>query len=238
MDHLAARGISCPRPIHGRDGNALRTLAGKPAAIITFLHGLWPRRVLQRHCGPVGEALAALHLAGRDFPMKRPNALSVAGWRPLFDASRRHIDDNLARELQAELDFFEGNWPQDLPAGVIHADLFNDNVLFLNEKLSGLIDFYFACNDAFAYDVAVCLNSWCFEGDGSFNITRGRALLSAYRAVRPFNDAEVAALPVLARGAALRFLLTRLYDYLNRDETALVKVKDPLEYATKLRFHQ
>jgi len=238
MDHLAARGISCPRPIHGRDGNALRTLAGKPAAIITFLHGLWPRRVLQRHCGPVGEALAALHLAGRDFPMKRTNALSVAGWRPLFDASRRHIDDNLARELQAELDFFEGNWPQDLPAGVIHADLFNDNVLFLNEKLSGLIDFYFACNDTLAYDVAVCLNAWCFEKDASFNVTKARALLQAYEKVRPLSTPELRDLPTLARGAALRFLLTRTYDWLNTDENALVKTKDPNEYLRKLRFHQ
>ena len=238
MDHLAARGISCPRPIHGRDGNALRTLAGKPAAIITFLHGLWPRRVLQRHCGPVGEALAALHLAGRDFPMKRPNALSVAGWRPLFDASRRHIDDGLARELQAELDFFEGNWPQDLPAGVIHADLFNDNVLFLNEKLSGLIDFYFACNDAFAYDVAICLNAWCFEPDKSFNATKGRALLQGYEKVRSLEPRERDRLPLLARGAALRFVLTRLYDWVHTPADALVKRKDPKEYLDKLRFHR
>ena len=135
MDHLAAHGITCPKPIHGRDGNALRTLAGKPAAITTFLHGLWPRRIALHHCGPVGEALAALHLAGRDFTLKRPNALSVAGWRPLFDASRRHIDASLAQELEAELDFFENNWPRDLPSGVIHADLFNDNVLFLHDKL-------------------------------------------------------------------------------------------------------
>ena len=238
MDHLAARGISCPRPIHGRDGNALRTLAGRPAAIITFLHGLWPRRVLQRHCGPVGEALAALHLAGRDFPMKRPNTLSVAGWRPLFDASRRHVDDNLARELQAELDFFEGNWPQDLPAGVIHADLFNDNVLFLNEKLSGLIDFYFACNDAFAYDVAICLNAWCFEPDKSFNATKGRALLQGYERVRSLEPRERDRLPLLARGAALRFLLTRLYDWVHTPADALVKRKDPKEYLDKLRFHR
>src|SRR3990167_3525376 len=168
MDHLAGRGIPCPKPIHGRDGNAIRSLAGKPAAITTFLHGLWPRRIGVQHCGPIGEALAGLHLAGRDFTIKRPNALSVAGWRPLFDDSRAHADEvaaGLARELDTELDFFETNWPKDLPGGVIHADLFPDNVFFLHEKLSGLIDFYFACNDSLAYDVAICLNAWCFEPD-------------------------------------------------------------------------
>ena len=238
MDHLAARGISCPRPIHGRDGSALRTLAGRPAAIITFLHGLWPRRVLLRHCAPVGEALAALHIAGRDFALKRPNALSVIGWRPLLDASRRHLELALQSELQDELEAFERSWPADLPAGVIHADLFNDNVLFLNEQLSGLIDFYFACNDAFAYDVAICLNAWCFEPDNSFNTTKARALLQGYEKVRPLEAGERAALPLLARGAAFRFLLTRLYDWAHTPADALVKRKDPQEYLAKLRFHR
>ncbi len=137
MDHLAERAINCPRPIHARDGNALRTLAGKPAAVTSFLQGMWPRRMTVQHCGPVGEALAGLHLAGRDFALKRPNALSVAGWRPVFEGSRRHIDPALERELAAELDFFEASWPTALPAGIIHADLFNDNVFFLHERLSG-----------------------------------------------------------------------------------------------------
>lgn len=239
LDHLAARGINCPRPIHGRDGQALRTLAGRPAAITTFLQGLWPRRILVAHCGPVGEALAALHLAGRDFPIRRANALSVAGWRPLFEASRRHIDDGaLIRELEDELDFLEGSWPQALPSGVIHADLFNDNVFFLHDRLSGLIDFYFACNDAFAYDVAICLNAWCFEPDNAFNATKGRALLQGYEAVRPLGAEERAVLPILARGAALRFLLTRLYDWVHTPAGALVKRKDPREYLAKLRFHR
>jgi homoserine kinase type II len=238
MDHLAARGINCPRPIHGRDGNALRTLAGKPAAITTFLHGLWPRRILLQHCRPVGEALAALHLAGQDFSLKRPNALSVAGWRPLFDGTRGHIDPALQAELQAELDFFEQSWPAGLPSGVIHADLFNDNVLFLHDKLSGLIDFYFACNDAFAYDVAICLNAWCFEADGSFNATKARALLQGYGHVRPLGEDERKVLPLLARGSALRFLLTRLYDWVHTPADALVKRKDPQEYLAKLRFHR
>ena len=238
MDHLATRGITCPRPIAGRDGTALRSLAGRPAAITTFMPGLWPRRIQLGHCGQVGEALAALHLAGRDFALKRPNALSVAGWRPLFDGSSPHIDAAQAAELRAELDFFEAQWPRDLPSGVIHADLFNDNVLFLHDRLSGLIDFYFACNDAFAYDVAICLNAWCFEDDRSFNATKARALLQGYEKVRPLEAREREVLPLLARGSALRFLLTRLYDWVHTPAGALVKRKDPQEYMDKLRFHR
>lgn len=237
MDHLADRGIVCPRPIHGKDGKALRTLAGKPAAITSFLHGMWPRRMTVAHCGPVGEALAGLHLAGLDFKVRRPNALSVAGWRPLWEGSRRHIDAALDRELGAEIEFFEANWPKGLPAGVIHADLFNDNVFFLNEKLSGLIDFYFACNDLLAYDVAICLNAWCFESDGSFNVTKARLMLASYRATRPLSREEIAALPLFARGSALRFALTRLYDWLNHPPGAFVTPKDPKEYLRKMRFH-
>jgi homoserine kinase type II len=238
MDHLAERGINCPRPIHGKDGQALRTLAGKPAAITSFLQGMWPRRMTVQHCGPVGEALAALHLAGRDFAIRRPNALSVSGWRPLFGGARDHIDPGLAHELAGELDFFDANWPNDLPAGVIHADMFNDNVFFLNERLSGIIDFYFACNDFLAYDVAICLNAWCFEPDNAFNATKARALLQGYDKVRTLNDGERDALPTLARGSALRFMLTRLYDWVHTPAGALVKRKDPNEYLAKLRFHR
>jgi len=238
LDHLSSRGINCPQPIKGRDGNAIRSLAGRPAAVTTFLHGLWPRRITVKHCGPIGQALAELHIAGKDFTLRRANALSVAGWRPLFDASRRHIDQALAHELQAELDFFEASWPRDLAAGVIHADLFPDNVFFLQDRLSGLIDFYFACNDFLAYDVAICLNAWCFELDNSFNTTKARALLSSYDKVRPLSDDERRLLPLLARGSALRFLMTRLYDWVHTPANAMVKRKDPNEYLTKLRFHR
>ena len=238
MEHLAGRGITCPRPIKGRDGQALRTLAGRPAAITTFLPGLWPRRMTAEHCSQVGEALAGLHLAGRDFAIRRPNALSVAGWRPLFEGARDHVEPALAAELEGEIAFFEKNWPSGLPAGVIHADLFNDNVLFLHDRLSGLIDFYFACNDAFAYDVAICLNAWCFETDLSFNATKARALLQGYGRGRPLEPAEREAMPVLARGAALRFLMTRLYDWVHTPPDALVKRKDPNEYLARLRFHR
>ena len=241
MEHLAAKGVDCPLPLHGRDGRALRHLAGRPAAVITFLQGLWPRRPQPRHCAELGAAMARMHLAGADFPMVRPNSLSVGGWRPLFDAckGRAHeVREGLADALAAELDDLEAHWPADLPHGLIHADLFPDNVFFMGDRLTGLIDFYFACTDTFAYDLAICLNAWCFEQDGSFNVTKARLLLSRYRKVRAFSEAELAALPLLARGSALRFLLTRLYDLLNHPEGALVKPKDPLEYWSKLRFHQ
>ena len=241
MEHLAGRGISCPVPLHGRDGKALRQLCGRPAALVTFLEGLWPRRVQTYHCAALGGAMARMHLAGADFALSRDNALSVAGWRPLLEACAPRADTvrpGLAAALAAELDHLESRWPQDLPAGVIHADLFPDNVFFRHERLTGLIDFYFACNDFFAYDLAVCLNAWCFEHDNAFNVTKARMLLQCYSRERPFSDAELAALPLLARGSALRFLLTRLYDWLHHPEGAFVKPKDPLEYWKKLQFHQ
>lgn len=241
MDHLAARGIKCPTPIHGRDGAALRTLCGRPAAMVSFLNGMSVRRITAQHCAQLGTALAEMHLAGQGFDLSRANALSVDGWRPLFAATGDAADGvlpGLASELAAELEVLEARWPTDLPAGVIHADLFPDNVFFLHDAFSGLIDFYFACNDLFAYDIAVCLNAWCFEGEKTFNATKARALLGAYRKVRPFSAAELDALPLLCRGAALRFLLTRLYDWVNTPSGALVRPKDPTEYLNKLRFHR
>ena len=241
MEHLSERGVSFPHPVHGRDGQALREMCGRPAALVTFLSGMSARRIAPAHCGALGAALAAMHEAGRDFGLSRPNALSLAGWRKLFDDTAARADEvrpGLAAELAAELTALDGAWPQDLPAGVIHADLFPDNVFFRGDSLSGLIDFYFACNDFFAYDVAICLNAWCFEPDGPFNATKARALLFGYERVRRLSEAERAALPWLCRGSALRFLLTRLYDWLNHPPGAFVRPKDPLEYARKLRFHQ
>ena len=241
MDHLAAKGIACPTPIHGRDGTALKELCGRPAAIVSFLNGVCARRILPQQCAALGRAMAELHLAGRSFAMRRPNDLSYDGWRRLYEATRARADEiepGLAPKIEKELAFLAGAWPKGLPAGVIHADLFPDNVFFLDEKLSGIIDFYFACNDFLAYDLAVCLNAWCFEPDASFNATKARLMCSAYQAVRGLEPEELAALPTLARGAATRFLLTRLYDWLNHPVGALVKRKDPREYAARLRFHR
>ena len=241
MAHLADRGVRCPRPARNREGAVYSRLAGRPAAIINFLEGMWPRRPNAAHCAGVGEALAKMHLAGADFPLVRANPLSVAGWRPLFDLAAPCADGvqaGLRDFIARELDHLESRWLSDLPVGVIHADLFPDNVFFLGDKLSGLIDFPFSCNDMLAYDVAICLNAWCFEPDHSFNATKARALLNAYGRERKLSEAEQGALPLLARGAALRFLLTRLVDFLNVPPGALVKPKDPLEYVRKLRFQQ
>jgi len=241
MEHLAARGINCPLPVRDREGRSLKQLAGRPAALITFLEGLWVRRPNIEHCAGLGEALAKFHLAGDGFPMQRPNDLSLPGWKALFaliGTGADKVKSGLGGVIDKELRYLEGHWPADLPQGVIHADLFPDNVFFLGDKVSGLIDFYFACNDMLAYDVAVCLNAWCFEPDASFNVTKARALLEAYEKVRPLTKVELDLLPTLARGAALRFLLTRTYDLLNTDANALVKTKDPNEYLRKLRFHQ
>jgi len=241
MQHLHARGISCPQPVQNKRGDVLGKVAGRPAALITFLDGMWIRRPSAAHCAGLGQALAQLHLAGLSFDKRRENALSVQGWRGLFESCRRRANE-VQRELEpfiaAELSKLEKEWPRKLPQGVIHADLFPDNVFFLDSKLSGLIDFYFACTDALSYDIAVCLNAWCFESDHSFNVTKSRALLQAYARVRPLQDEEFAALPLLARGAALRFLLTRLVDWFEVPAGALVRPKDPVEYFRKLRFHQ
>ena len=241
LEHLAAKGIVCPTPLHQRSGVTLGELCGRPAVIVSFLDGMWPRRPSPRHCQLLGEALARMHLAGADYQGFRANDLSVVGWRRLYDASasRAHaVRPGLAEELASDLRQFEQHWPKHLAAGVIHADLFPDNVFFLGDRLSGIIDFYFACNDFLAYDVAICINAWCFEPDGSFNTTKARMFVSAYDKVRPMPVEEVAALPLLCRGSALRFLLTRLYDWLNHPPGAFVKPKDPLEYLQKLRFHR
>lgn len=241
MDHLAARDFPCPTPIHGRDGEALRDLCDRPAAIISFLAGMWPRRIQPSHCRNLGAAAAAFHLAADGFALSRTNDLSLAGWQELARATESRADEvraGLAALIRQEMTHLEKAWPRDLPAGIIHADLFPDNVFFLHDALSGIIDFYFACNDFLAYELAICLNAWCFESDGEFNITKARNLIQSYHKVRPLSGDEIAALPVLARGSALRFLLTRLYDWLNHPEGALVKRKDPLEYLSRLKFHQ
>ena len=245
MRHLAAHGLSCPQPVAARDGEALRELCGRPAAICTFLPGVWPRRVRQGHCGPLGAALAELHASGAGFTAERPNSLGPHSWAPLLDRCRAGgdaVQPGLIAELDGHLEGILRAWPQGLPRGQIHADLFPDNVFFLDDaegapRVSGLIDFYFACTDFLAYDLAICLNAWCFEPDFAFNVTKARAMIHAYQSLRPLTEAELAALPVLCRGAAMRFLLTRLFDWTHTPAGAMVTRKDPLEYLKRLRFH-
>jgi len=239
MEHLAERGVHCPLPVKTRNGRSLVTLNRRNAAIVTFLTGIALRRPDAAHCAAASSALARLHKAGEGFALTRANALGPSGWRPLaesiYDADK--IEDGLSSLIGNALDELTAGWPTGLPGGVIHADYFPDNVLFVQNDVGGVIDFYFACNDFYVYDLAIMLNSWCFELDGSFNITKGQSVINAYRAARPLSEAEIAALPTLMRGAALRFLLTRTYDWINHDPNALVRPKDPREYSKKLRFH-
>jgi homoserine kinase type II len=242
-EHLARRGVRCPTPVRDRSGQALGTLNGRQAALITFLDGVSVKRPKVDHCALLGRALAQLHLASADFGMYRANALGPRGWPPLYARFADRADEimaGLAGLIEGELEVHANGLPPGLPQGVIHADLFPDNVFFSQGALSGLIDFYFACNDALAYDIAICLNAWCFDADGehAYDIAKGRALLAGYEQVRMLTTAERAALPTLARAASLRFLLTRSYDWLNRPPGALVIPHDPLDYVRRLRFHR
>ncbi len=241
MGHLADRGINCPLPVRDHEGRALRELSGRPAAIVTFLEGVSYRRPTPGHCAALGAALAGLHEAGKGFTLSRDNALSIEGWKALAAQAGERAETlapGLGNAISNELAGLETHWPRTLPMGIIHADLFPNNTLFIGDKLSGMIDFYFAAKDALAYDLAICINAWCFEPDQAFNLTKGRALIEAYRAGRALNGVEIAALPVLCRGAALRFLLTRLVDWLHVPPGALVRPLDPIEYYKRLRFHQ
>jgi homoserine kinase type II len=241
MQHLARRGVPCPVPVVSRNGSMTGILNQRPAAILTFLDGVSLRRPVAQHCHLAGKAMAEFHTAGMDFPHRRENALGPQGWKKLAgdcadsaDSVAAGLHDLIAEEIAA----LSLLWPANLPQGAIHADLFPDNVLFVNDRISGIIDLYFACNDSLAYDVAVALNAWCFESDGAFNLTNGQALVSGYEGGRKLTRDERDALPVLCRGAALRFLLTRLYDWVNHNPAALVRPKDPREFLRRLRFHR
>ncbi len=240
MTRLAERGFPAPRPLTAQDGAVLTRIKGKPACLVTHLDGVWPRAPTFAHCAVIGEALAHMHRSLEDFEPLRPNALSVSGWEALIGARlalAESLRPGLAALIEADMAETHAAWPIDLPRGAIHADLFPDNALFVGKRLTGVIDFYFACTDFLAYDLAVCLNSWCFAEEREYDVARGRAMIAAYEAVRPLNEAERAALPTLARGAALRFFATRLADWSETPPGALVKPKDPLEYADKLAFH-
>ncbi|MGD0192411.1 MAG: homoserine kinase [Rhizomicrobium sp.] len=241
LEHLAAHDVPCPVPVTNRRGQQWTIVNGRPAAILTWLDGLSLRMPDAAHCAAAGEALARLHEAGKDFPVSRPNSLSLPGWEALARATSCDADSvehGLATLIDRSLQELKTAWPAALPNGVVHADLFPDNVLFIDDRVSGLIDFYFACNDYYAYDLAVMLNAWCFDDDGKYHVEKGRNLVGAYRAGRPLSADELSALPTLCAGAALRFLLTRLNDWLNPDPTALVRPKDPREFSRRLRFHR
>lgn len=246
MQWWHSRGISCPLPIANKSGNTLFALKEKPALIVSFLEGSGAKNISSEHMLKLGEMAARMHIAGIDFPHTRENHLSLKGWEKIIDGIIERADEiepGLKKLISEEYNYLSENWPSDLPRGPVHADLFPDNVFFNKPfggkiELSGVIDFYFSCNDFWAYDLAIIVNAWCFDERHRLVKERIQALMVAYNDIRPLSAEEDAAFPLLLRGAALRFLLTRSYDWLNRDEGALVNVKDPLEYVQKLRFHQ
>ncbi|MBB34928.1 MAG: homoserine kinase [Hirschia sp.] len=242
MDHLAAKGFPAPLPVKGTDGVALRTLNGRPAVIITFLTGMSPSKPNVAQCRALGAGLARFHDALSDYAGNRPNNLSQPAWSDMFkgrETAANELSSGLTDQINSDLETLAAQWPENLPTGVIHADLFADNAFFLGDELTGVIDFYFACNDALAYDIAICLNAWCFEdGRGEYNVTKGRALIAGYQSVRKLEVAEKDALPILCRGGAMRFFLTRLIDWTDTPADALVRPKNPMDYAQRLGFHR
>jgi homoserine kinase type II len=241
MAHLAEKGFPAALPVPGKDGKPIRTVQGKPAVIATFLQGMSPRRPDIDQCRQLGAGLARFHRALDDFRMRRPNDLSLASWPKLWEgreAAAEALNAGLAAQINSDLEVLKANWPKTLPGGAIHADLFPDNTFFLDGKLSGVIDFYFACTDFLAYDIAVCLNAWAFERRGEYNLTKGRALIAGYESVRRLEPRERAAIPILSRGAAMRFFLTRLVDLASTPKDALVKPHNPMDYAERLGFHR
>jgi homoserine kinase type II len=241
MRWLAEHGFPSATPIGDRSGALLSAIRGKPAAIASFMPGLAVRRPTAAHCREAGRGLAWLHEAGRGYGGHRENDLGQSHWKALFALLRDEADalkPGLAHVIEADLETIERGWPAALPSGVCHADFFPDNVFFRDGLFAAAIDFYFACDDLLAYDLAVALNAWCFEPDGSFNVTSARALIAGYETRRPLNPAERDALPVLAWGAAMRFFLTRLKDWRSTPPGALVRPKDPLEYERKLAVHR
>lgn len=240
LTYLAEKDVPCPLPVKASDGKVIQEIAGRPAAMVSFLNGQSVKKPAAVHCGDVGEYLALMHLASDGYPLKRSNSLSLQGWQEIWNKIKKQAEaewPDMIAVIETAMARLQSEWPKALPTGIIHADLFPDNVFFIGEELSGLIDFYFACNDLFAYDLAICLNAWCFENNREFNITKSQRMLEAYVAERPLSDEERNAFPILCLGASMRFLMTRMHDWLNPQPGALVTPKDPMEYMQKLKFH-
>ena len=242
LDHLAARGLPVPRAIRDRNGDQIKELEGRAACLIEFLDGVSVTRPNAAQAQATGAALAAMHKAVRDFGDIRANSMDKASWHELAKNCGAHladIDPGLPALIDSERAYLDENWPQNLPQSVIHADLFPDNVLMIGDEVRGLIDFYFSCTDITAYDLAVTHASWCFDSDGgNFDSDVSRALIAGYRDSLAQSAAEITAMPILARGAALRFTLTRAYDWINTPADAMVTRKEPMAFARRLNFYR
>ena len=243
MKNLFDANFPSPEPIINRNGNYITEISGKKAAVVSFLNGVAKKNLSPEDCQAVGIQAAKLHEITKNLNGKRENKLSINSWRKIYenvkkDCSKIHPD--LIETVEKNLNEIEKNWPNKIPSGIIHADLFSDNIFFKENKLTGIIDFYFSCNDFYAFEIAICLNALCFEGKKenlSFNVTKAKKFIDGYSSIRKLSDEEKKSLKILCQGAALRFLLTRVFDYLNLTEGALVKIKDPIEYLKRLEFH-
>ena len=243
MRNLFDKNFPSPEPIVNKNGNYISEISGKKAAVVSFLDGYAKKTLNPNECYEVGVYAAKLHSITKNLTGKRENKLSINSWRNIYnkvrnDCSKIHPD--LTSVIEKNLDEIEKYWPKNIPAGIIHADLFADNIFFKNKKLSGIIDYYFSCFDFYAFEIAICLNALCFEGKKenlSFNVTKAKKFIDGYSSIRKLDIDEKNSLKILCQGAALRFLLTRVFDYLNLIEGAIVKVKDPIEYLKRLDFH-
>ena len=243
MKNLFDKKFLSPKPIINKNGSYISEILNKKAAIVSFLDGKAKKILSPDNCKQIGIYTAKLHLITKNLSGKRENKLSVNSWRNLYNKVKINsykIHNNLPNIVEKNLIDVEKNWPKNIPSGIIHADLFPDNIFFKNNKLSGIIDYYFSCNDFYAFEIAICLNALCFEGTNenlSFNVTKAKKLIDGYYSVRKLTTNEKKSFKVLCKGAAIRFLLTRVFDYLNLTEGAIVKIKDPLEYLKRLEFH-
>ena len=243
MKNLFDKKFPSPQPLININGNYISEIAGKKAALVSFLDGSSKKILNPEDCYSVGINTAKLHMITKDLSAKRENKLSINSWRTIYDKVKKNcskIHHNLPNIIEKNLDAIEKNWPSKIPSGIIHADLFPDNIFFKGNKLSGIIDYYFSCNDFYAFEIAICLNALCFEGKNenlSFNVTKAKKFIDGYSEKRKLTEEEKKSLKVLCQGAAIRFLLTRVFDYLNLTEGAIVEIKDPVEYLKRLEFH-
>ena len=244
MSSLNKANFKCPAPIINNKNKTITDFDGKKLMIVSFLEGKAKQNLSPANCRSIGAEIARMHMLTKDLKLERKNDLSVSSWRKLFDSVKEKctkIHKDLPKLIEQNLYDVEKNWPKNLPRGIIHADLFHDNIFFIQDKFSGIIDFYFSCEDFFAFEIAICFNALCFDGlksNLSFNVTKAKNFIEGYTSVRKLTDEEKSSIKVLSQGAALRFLLTRVFDALNKVEGAIVKIKDPVEYLKRLEFHK
>lgn len=240
LSNLSENKFPCPKPIANKNNQKINKIKNKNAALVTFLNGQSKNKITSNECFEIGKITAQLHEITKKFNVSRKNNLSIESWQNIFEKTIKQkidLDETIIKKTKNYLNFLKDNWPKNLPQGIIHADLFPDNIFFTNNKVSGIIDFYFACNDFFAYEIAICINSICFDNNSTFNMTKAKNLIDGYSSVRTLSEDEKKYLPILSMGAAMRFFLTRLYDFYHTDNKADVKIKDPFEYFKKIEFH-